>query len=304
MSSMQSRRSGLTQASRGFTLIELLVVIAIIAILAAILFPVFQKVRENARRASCQSNEKQLGLAFVQYCQDFDELFPSGTIPLNACCGGVANAGAGWASQVYPFIKSKGVYKCPDDSVTTSNISYSYNANFNYALGSTWAGPNLSTLNGPAKTVLVFECSNTVANVDPSAFEQNSPVGAGAAGWNGQANFATGTLGAGDNSYMDGMSLGTGTNQYAANTGRHSDGSNFLLCDGHVKWLRGTSVSPGLNPAYLAVTPANVQTAPATTHGGPFSSSTAEGDRRNRLRGDLQPSVNPCDFTANRSPPN
>src|SRR5687767_6194063 len=60
----------------GFTLIELLVVIAIIAILAAILFPVFARARENARRASCQSNLKQVGLGFVQYTQDYDERYP------------------------------------------------------------------------------------------------------------------------------------------------------------------------------------------------------------------------------------
>jgi len=96
----------------GFTLIELLVVIAIIAILAAILFPVFQKVRENARRTSCASNEKQLGLAFTQYTQDADEKFPP-TCTYSAPLGrNVAN----WGQEIYPFVKSTGVFICPDNT--------------------------------------------------------------------------------------------------------------------------------------------------------------------------------------------
>jgi prepilin-type N-terminal cleavage/methylation domain-containing protein len=93
----------------GFTLIELLVVIAIIAILAAILFPVFAKVREKARQTSCLSNEKQLGLAIVQYVEDYDEQFPNGF------SNQTNSPGVGWATQVYPYVKSVGVYKCPDD---------------------------------------------------------------------------------------------------------------------------------------------------------------------------------------------
>ena len=85
--------------------------IAIIAILAAILFPVFAKAREKARQTSCASNEKQLGLAFIQYIQDNDETMPAGRSPASRR---LARAQGGPA-QIYPYVKSTGVYKCPDD---------------------------------------------------------------------------------------------------------------------------------------------------------------------------------------------
>src|ERR1700722_2847408 len=112
----------------GFTLIELLVVIAIIAILAAILFPVFAKAREKARQTSCASNEKQLGLAFLQYTQDYDETTICGS-SLNSLtwyiCGGI-----GWAGPLYPYIKSQAVFACPDDTTAgTTVVSYAYNLN-------------------------------------------------------------------------------------------------------------------------------------------------------------------------------
>ena len=91
----------------GFTLIELLVVIAIIAILAAILFPVFAQAREKARAISCLSNMKQIGLGVTQYEQDFDETTPGG---LNGYGGG-----SGWAGQIYPYVKSTQVFRCPSD---------------------------------------------------------------------------------------------------------------------------------------------------------------------------------------------
>src|SRR3982750_2052617 len=94
--------------SRGFTLLELLVVIAIIPILAAILFPAFARARENARRASCQSNLKQLGLGVMQYVQDYDEKFP-----LYAADNDKAR---GWAVLLQPYVRSTQILQCPSES--------------------------------------------------------------------------------------------------------------------------------------------------------------------------------------------
>ena len=96
---------------RGFTLIELLVVIAIIAILAAILFPVFAKAREKARQIACLSNEKQIGLALLQYVQDNDEDFPVRYTIVDPVDGHQHS----WKDELYPYVKSYAVFKCPSN---------------------------------------------------------------------------------------------------------------------------------------------------------------------------------------------
>ena len=114
---MSSPLSSRRVASKAFTLIELLVVIAIIAILAAILFPVFARARENARKISCLSNLKQIGLGVMQYAQDYDEKYPSignGCGPFTYC--------AGWQYLVQPYVKSTQIFKCPSN--TNERISY------------------------------------------------------------------------------------------------------------------------------------------------------------------------------------
>ncbi|MBC7805760.1 MAG: DUF1559 domain-containing protein [Akkermansiaceae bacterium] len=104
----------------GFTLIELLVVIAIIAILAAILFPVFAQARAKARQAACLSNGKQLGLAIVQYVQDYDGVYPPGAL------GPISGPETSWPSLVYPYVKSAEVFVCPSADETTYTLDAEY----------------------------------------------------------------------------------------------------------------------------------------------------------------------------------
>jgi prepilin-type N-terminal cleavage/methylation domain-containing protein len=202
----------------GFTLIELLVVIAIIAILAAILFPVFAKVREKARQASCQSNLKQLGLAFVQYVQDYDEKYP---------CTNAGNSSArGWATMIYPYVKSTGVYECPDDA--TQGVHVSYAMNYGIFVGTSsggWSenanGMSLAVLQDPTLTDLLYETGNQIDAVDPS----NKALLSG---------YANGNKADISNRHQPGQPV---------------FGSEYLATDGHVKFLQSSAVSYFGNPA-------------------------------------------------------
>ena len=133
-----------------FTLIELLVVIAIIALLAAILFPVFAQARAKARQTACLSNEKQIGLGFIQYMQDYDEATPIWI----AGNGEIRNDG--WAGRIYPYVKNKQVFHCPDDGGVI-NVSYMLNNAFAYY----FALSTIPSWNAPASTVMLAEVSNT-----------------------------------------------------------------------------------------------------------------------------------------------
>jgi prepilin-type N-terminal cleavage/methylation domain-containing protein/prepilin-type processing-associated H-X9-DG protein len=183
----------------GFTLIELLVVIAIIAILASILFPVFARARENARRTSCMSNMKQIGLGIAQYTQDYDEKYP------------YMYSGVGyWPGLIMPYVKSAQVFDCPsnsryqfDGSPGTWKLSYGYSSTLFELIGTGNNGPSLSSFNKPSETVLA---------TDGYAHLRANPEG-----WVGIPEYNE------PGSYP----------QY-----RHMETTNVLFADGHVKSMR------------------------------------------------------------------
>lgn len=246
--SLHSPHTPRTYGSKsGFTLIELLVVIAIIAILAAILFPVFGRARENARRSSCLSNMKQLGLGIMQYTQDYDE-----TMPKNAQN---TSAYVGWAGHLYPYIKSEQIFQCPSDSTpaTTYNatgrfggppISYAMNANamsYSNAAGTTVNVRKLAAFNGPALTLVLFEIGERTAS--PSQYGEIGSVTA-----NGHFNPANGAYAIGR---LPGSAYATTSmiNDGANGGTRHFDGAVYAFADGHAKWLKPGGVSGGNNAA-------------------------------------------------------
>ena len=194
----------------GFTLIELLVVIAIIAILAAILFPVFARARENARKATCQSNLKQIGNACMMYAQDYDETMVDGggyqsTIP-----------GANWEVRIQPYIKNKQAMCCPSRGVSYQDYWADLQIPFGYALPHWGAGPRtLANVSAPAETIL-----------------SNDGVHPAVSGYRG----CVPTLCQGFNACNP--NIITEDNFY------HMGGDNCLYWDGHVKWVRWMQLKP------------------------------------------------------------
>jgi prepilin-type N-terminal cleavage/methylation domain-containing protein/prepilin-type processing-associated H-X9-DG protein len=241
------RQPGLPQPrgrSRGFTLIELLVVIAIIAILAAILFPVFARARENARRSSCLSNMKQIGLGLAQYVQDNDSVLPSDWTGASGFSSSNPNI-IMWTDAIQPYVKNNQLFDCPSAPQTdyytpgpagpygTYSLNHTYyNSGDNYIGAMSDYQPfrqgsvNTSQIEAPSTTVWVGE----------SGIETGYPT---------TTDFS---WEAGDNvtvrpTSITGISyLGNGGGGSGGLVARHLDTTNVLFCDGHVKSMKLTSL--------------------------------------------------------------
>jgi prepilin-type N-terminal cleavage/methylation domain-containing protein/prepilin-type processing-associated H-X9-DG protein len=250
------------KGDRGFTLIELLVVISIIALLAAILFPVFARARENARRASCQSNLKQLGLGIKQYTQDYDEKMPLPYRTLAADDDTVTNYGRFlWVDAIYPYVKSTQIFYCPSDgyaknptSGKMSTLSYGMNCfmsgyesrrgqdtgprindgNINTVPSDNFVGQPLASIVTPSHKILLGDIFQTGYH-----WGVIMPPASTYAGATRQYPLDVEI----DPSTAFGGSAKTRASKNGTD-GRHFGGANIAFVDGHVKWMPATT--PGL----------------------------------------------------------
>ena len=252
------------------------------------LFPVFAKVRERARQASCQSNEKQIGLGLIQYFQDNDETFPGGAIPgavaytpgIDPPSSGGTGAGAGWAGEIFPYLKSAQIFKCPDDTTSGGTNAGYTSYPVSYTLNGYLPKRTLALLAAPATTVMIYEGTTVKAYVtlaDEGISEGVAPGQLSAVGDGyGYTNGGPGSdSGSGFSDMQSGITITAGVPALAAagsgaqdatgglnarhdpqasnqggsgELGAESGGSEYLMADGHVKLIKLQSVYAGGNP--------------------------------------------------------
>ncbi|NLO07450.1 MAG: DUF1559 domain-containing protein [candidate division WS1 bacterium] len=225
---------------RGFTLIELLVVIAIIAILAAILFPVFARAREKARQSSCLSNIKQMSLAAMMYTQDYDEVYPGGLTGASGEMGPISQSSSFttfWitADVIYPYVNNKQVFLCPS-RLGSNPIKHNYGFNSRLCPDlRSYAVVAMSKVKAPAEIFMCLDSGPYM--VDESEVETPSSW------W-----YVPGTWDEARDPEADGYgsSAITGVAQTDYKTGRHNQGINIGFADGHAKWLSGQYVRGNL----------------------------------------------------------
>jgi len=224
-------------STRAFTLIELLVVVAILGILAALLFPVLARTRENARRTSCNSNLRQMGLGLLLYIGDYDGVMPRSFF---GTAVDTTSSNTKWMDAAYPYMKSTQVFLCPSDS----GAKYTFSASLELGATSTDYGSygqngayrdtgdgrtpprssgvetvTLARVGQPSETLWVGDCNNRQEANGSYGFSWANPTDA--AIW--------------PNPIADGP---TGARQLEKLTARHLETVNLLYCDGHVKALK------------------------------------------------------------------